>query len=788
MLPAQTLRQYETAAREAFEREDYAAALSYYQILLDLDSTRLDARYPAAVAAQQLKSYPLADRYYSGIADAERNGDYLSADYYQAQTKRALEQYDQAVVLYERYLSTNPTNATAVQRELADTEWALGMIDRGRNVDITRLDEGINTTYSDFAPRMQNGTLYYTSVYQHPDAEAVVTHVYARDAEGIVEPLHINARETELHTAHTTFSAGGDRIYYTVCERGNTPTAFRCDIYYRDRSFDGDWAQPTKLPSSINQDGSHSTQPAIGVDDSGRELLYFSSNRSGGQGGQDLYVSVIDASGNFGSPENLSSLNTTGDELSPFFNAQSQTLYFASNGHRSLGGFDNYRAAKNGSGYGEVENLGAPLNSSYDDTYYTLAEGGKAYFASNRPGVLCSAEADCCVCNDIYEARMRVDLNTLVYNGLDSTVLTGVQLELVDPETGEVVSLLTNAEANDFYNELAFDKDYLLRASKAGYAPAEVRFTTRSINETTTLARSLYLVPAVSLKVYTYDAITRDPLNGVAVVLNDETDETNRTESLPDGHEYRFPLAFEHDYRVRGDKRNYTGATAEVDTRGINVPTVLRRELYLAPFSYIPLTVYFDNDYPGPDRMDTTINLTYLETYDRYYARKEEFVRRRTAELPAAERAAVAERVRNFFDNDVRYGAERLQEFSDRVLFYLQRDANIELIVEGYASPLAPSDYNRNLTKRRIHSVENHLRQYDGGKLAPYLENGQLRITEQPRGESTAPETVPDSPNNRKRSVYGVQASQERRVRILDVRWNTTLTSLLEGIDRSIIR
>ena len=393
------------------------------------------------------------------------------------------------------------------------------------------------------------------------------------------------------------------------------------------------------------------------------------------------------------------------------------------------------------------------------------------------------------MCNDIYEATMQVDLNTLVYNGVDSTVLTGVMLELVDPETGEVVKMLTNAEANDFYNDLEFGKDYLLRATKEGYAPAEVTFNTKGLNETTTLAESLYLVPEVRLEVYTYDAITRDPLNGANVVLTDKTTETSRpVESLPNGHEYDFPLDFNHDYRVRGEKQDYTEATAEVDTRGINVPTVLRRELYLAPFSYIPLTVYFDNDYPGPRRMDTTINRTYMQTYDRYYALKDEFVRRRTAQLPAAERAAEAQRVRDFFENDVRYGADRLREFSDRVLTYLQRDAKIELIVEGYASPLAPSDYNRNLTKRRIHSVENYLREYDGGKLAQYLDNGQLRITEQPRGEVTAPTGISDSPTNRKQSVYSVEASKERRVRILDVRWNTTLTSLLEGLDQSRFR
>ena len=152
-LSAQTLKQYENKAQEALEDQDWSAALSYYQVLLELDSTRVDALYPAAESAQQLKAYPLANQYYDRIPVAERTGAYALTDLKQARARRSLEDYDGAVVLYQRYLenssAADATYRTQAQNELAYSEWALDMMANTKQVEVEQLGEEVNTTYSE---------------------------------------------------------------------------------------------------------------------------------------------------------------------------------------------------------------------------------------------------------------------------------------------------------------------------------------------------------------------------------------------------------------------------------------------------------------------------------------------------------------------------------------------------------------------------------------------------------------------------------------------------------------
>ena len=105
----------------------------------------------------------------------------------------------------------------------------------------------------------------------------------------------------------------------------------------------------------------------------------------------------------------------------------------------------------------------------------------------------------------------------------------------------------------------------------------------------------------------------------------------------------------------------------------------------------------------------------------------------------------------------------------------------LEIQVEGYASPIAPSDYNRYLTSRRISSVKNHLQRYNGGVLQPYLDNNQILIVEVPNGEEEAAPGVSPDPNDRRKSVYAPRASRERRVRIIDIKRREGKFSLLSN-------
>ena len=99
----------------------------------------------------------------------------------------------------------------------------------------------------------------------------------------------------------------------------------------------------------------------------------------------------------------------------------------------------------------------------------------------------------------------------------------------------------------------------------------------------------------------------------------------------------------------------------------------------------------------------------------------------------------------------------------------MKLEATMELNLIGFASPLNDTQYNQILSKRRISSVLNYLSDFENGVLLPYFENGQLKINELPMGESKASVEVSDNPNDRRQSVYSINAATERRIDIQSI-------------------
>ncbi len=101
---------------------------------------------------------------------------------------------------------------------------------------------------------------------------------------------------------------------------------------------------------------------------------------------------------------------------------------------------------------------------------------------------------------------------------------------------------------------------------------------------------------------------------------------------------------------------------------------------------------------------------------------------------------------------------------------YLQDGQQIAIYLKGYASPLASAEYNLKLGKRRISSIQNEFKAFDGGILWKYMESGDLVVAEKSFGEETAPKTVSDDKKNARLSIYSPEASEERRVEIVEIK------------------
>lgn len=185
----------------------------------------------------------------------------------------------------------------------------------------------------------------------------------------------------------------------------------------------------------------------------------------------------------------------------------------------------------------------------------------------------------------------------------------------------------------------------------------------------------------------------------------------------------------------------------------------------------LPVTLYFHNDEPDPKTRDTTTDLNYMATYDAYVDLKPQYKKEYSSGLNGEEALFAKEDIEDFFTEFVDQGVADLELFSELLLKELEKGIRIRMTVKGFASPLAKTDYNVNLTKRRISSMVNYLRAYQDGVYRKYLDGtaengGILEIVQVPFGEYEAEKLVSDNFHDQRNSVYSRAAMRERKIEI----------------------
>lgn len=771
---AQNKKAYEQKAAETFEQGDYSAALANYLILLDIDSNRIDALYGAATSARLIDAFEVAEKNYREVLKHPQKDAFPETLFWLADVKKSLGKYTEALDTFQLYADYAGATEALKNRAIIEAdycEWAIELISNPDSIDFKHFGNEINTVYSDFGPIWQNDALYYTSAFRLDEDEDPVLRVFRHDEGSTVSnPLQMDLPEKDLHTAHFVESPVSGRKYINLCNQ-ESPTRFSCRLYYFAGTVDGK-QQLLPLPPPINLDSFTNTQPSVGKDQAGNEVLYFVSDRPGGQGGLDIWFTTLMPDGTYSEPSNLAIVNSPGNDISPFFHFSSSTLFFSSDGRRGLGGLDVfYSTWSRENDWSIPEHTGYPLNSSYDDLYFSFSsDRATSYFTSNRPGCMCASEDKDCKCNDIYAYPIEVKLIASTYNIANNSKLNGATVRLIDMETGAELSRVPNFAGNEFPFELALDKNYMVIAEKEGWLPDSAQVSTQGFFKSKTLLKALYLTPVIRLEVYTFDAITKEPLTGVAVKLTDSKSARIVEKINTAGNDFYYTLYEGVLWQIEGYKEFFQEDKSTVNTSGIFEPAILRDSLYLMPFGDLPLVLYFDNDHPNPRTLQTTTLLNYGQTFEAYFARKKTFKEQFTQNLEGQAKDASEKRIEDFFENEVKRNYDRLNSFCGLIQSYLEKGNEFEIILEGFASPLANSDYNKNLTARRIKSVVNHLAAHNKGVLKNYLDNGQLKIKELPHGEEQSSKDVSGDPKNRRMSVYSVDASQERKVRIIDIR------------------
>ena len=248
-----------------------------------------------------------------------------------------------------------------------------------------------NSVLADYAPSRYGDRIYFSSMYKESKKAKTVSRIFSfTPGELAVLKKDLNPKKSALNVAHVALTPDARRMYFTLCK---DEAQEKCEIWYRDREYEGNWGAAAKLPDHINLRGYTATQPAIGWDVSLKKyVLYFVSDRPGSAGKKDIWCSPITWNGVFETPFPLP-VNTVADDVTSYFDQTAQVLYFSSNGWRGFGKFDIFKARKTASQWSVPENMGWPFNTPYDDLYFTLHEPSKiAYFCSDRPGALSGKE------------------------------------------------------------------------------------------------------------------------------------------------------------------------------------------------------------------------------------------------------------------------------------------------------------------------------------------------------------------------------------------------------------
>jgi hypothetical protein len=186
----------------------------------------------------------------------------------------------------------------------------------------------------------------------------------------------------------------------------------------------------------------------------------------------------------------------------------------------------------------------------------------------------------------------------------------------------------------------------------------------------------------------------------------------------------------------------------------------------------LPIRLYFENDHPNPKTTADITDLSYEETYVKYKSQYPLYLQKVADGRDSIAAVTQAKGLYDFFETEVDKGMQDLALFREQVWQALQSGQQVSIMVQGFASPLAKSDYNVHLTNRRIASIVNYFEEIDGGKFAPYMQTTptRLQFIEVPMGEFKANKDVSDNYYDQRNSVYSRDASLERRIEIIELR------------------
>ncbi len=432
-----SLSQLKKYGKSAARAGDIHTAIYFYEKYRDTRSNNQDINYTLAELHRSARNYEKAKALYRQVYH-QSGSKYPLAQFYYAQMLKSTGNYDEAVEEFTDFRKNfrgkkdDRTYNRIVRTEIEGCDSARKIMQHPLNLSIENINSSVNGPHIELSPiPVNDSTFIYASlridslVYfksENEDTAIPVRQFYIAHKRGLDwiggELMQGSVNIPGVETGNGVLSRDGKRYYFTRCAK-NWQGKVICGIYVSHRINDV-WQKPEKLPAEINDPNFTSTQPALGrTAKTNYEVIYFVSDRSDGRGGLDIWYTIWNNRKDlYSKARNLGTrINTIGDEMTPFYDIPTHTLHFSSTGLPGMGGLDIFSAFGERRKWTNIRNAGYPLNSSYDDLYFTMSRSGEdGFFVSNRPGG--NSFEDAC-CDDIYYYRwneyIRIVVTATIY-------------------------------------------------------------------------------------------------------------------------------------------------------------------------------------------------------------------------------------------------------------------------------------------------------------------------------------------------------------------------------------
>jgi len=652
-------------ADRLLEARKYREAIALYEEVLEKDDQPA-LKGKIGDAYRKMRDYTNAETWYSqAVHDPETNP--LHFYYY----GRMLQQNGKCVEAeqwYRQFVRLRPYDARKkqLQRACAYEEELL----QKNTGAYTVQPAAFNAEGADLGPAFYKNGLVFASKRKDPAHKNAADYfdLYFVETSGTAQPQRFSERlNSQYHDGIVTFNANFTEIFFTR-SRKNPVTELKemypLEILRSQNPNDSAWTALEPLP--FNSDDYSVAHPALTPDG---KRLFFSSDMPGGFGGRDLYFSE-NLNGQWSKPVNLGpNINTEGDEVFPWY--EGRRLYFASDGQVGLGGMDIFFVTDQGNGdWSEVENLGAPVNSEFDDFGIVIKpQEQSGFFTSNRPG---GAGGD-----DIYHfAQTRAQV---IVELVDATTNSAL-LDVIATQTDD-----SNIVIKQFDNQLIVN----LTGNECGTFSFELKgYTTQTRNicalgegaQKITVALQKEIPRLIGL---TVDQNTGQPVAGAAVKLVAEKCNPLTTTTNADG-KYEFNLTEDCCYQIRVEKDQFfTQAGNEVIcTR--DVSGSLEKTIYLQAFTA-----------PIKTPVATEVKLDF----------KTEEVKSFQRSAKTYEGGSIAYLINVYYDfGHASVRREALPEL-EKLLQLLIDNPNLIVEISSHTDSRGDSRYNQKLSQRRADAV-----------------------------------------------------------------------------------